>query len=154
MKKETTLRIIACIIALMFFYAAIIKLTDYERSKQEMMNQVFPLFIAGILTWAVPVAELILTPFLVISATRLKGMYAALGLLVAFSLYIVITMTGVFRRIPCSCGNIISEDTTYSEQLIFNLCFIVLTLTGLAIERGWKIPVKWFNPKRKELARN
>jgi putative oxidoreductase len=155
MKKETILRGIAGIIAIMFLYAAVIKLSDYETSRQEMLNQVFPSSIASILTWAVPLIELTIIFFLVLTQTRLKGLYFALSLLTVYSVYIVVTMAGSFGRVPCSCANIISQQTTYGEQLIFNICFIVLILTGLTIEIGWLRNVQsLLHRKRKELAQS
>jgi len=55
MKKQIILNGIATIIALLFFYAALSKLTDFAQSKSEMINQVFPEYIALIFARAVPV---------------------------------------------------------------------------------------------------
>lgn len=50
MKKETLLKIISGLLAALFFYAALSKLLDYEKSRQEMLNQVFPASIGETLT--------------------------------------------------------------------------------------------------------
>lgn len=136
MKKELALKIIATLIAVMLFYAAASKLVDYDRSKEEMMNQVFPREIALVLVWAIPSVELLIVALLLFQGTRLMGLFAANGLLLAFSCYIVIAMTGAFGKIPCSCGGIL-ENMSYGTHLLFNMFFMLLGLYGIALEKGW-----------------
>lgn len=131
-------RPIAIVIALMFFYAACSKLLDFDKSKREMMNQVFPKSMALFLVWAVPFTELLITMGLINKYLRLKALYASLFLLVLFSLYISITMTGIFGRVPCSCGGIL-RHMSYWAHLAFNFFFIVLAVLGIAIETQWTI---------------
>lgn len=136
MKKEAILKLLSGIIALLFFYAAVSKLVDFDTSKHEMLNQIFSRDISLILVWVVPITELVIVGLLIFNFTRLLGFYASLILLFVFSIYIAITMSGVFGRIPCSCGGIL-KNMGYWPHLIFNLLFIVLALLGIAIERQW-----------------
>lgn len=143
MKRAHTLSAIAIILSLMFFYAAYGKLINFEKSKQEMLNQIFPGDMALMLVWLVPFTELAIVVLLLIHSTRLKGFYASALLLTAFSLYISITMTGIFGRIPCSCGGIL-KHMSYWSHLIFNLIFIAMAVLGIAIEKQWKPIDRWF----------
>ncbi|SDL11367.1 Methylamine utilisation protein MauE [Pedobacter sp. ok626] len=136
MKKEAILKLLSGIIALLFFYAAVSKLVDFEKSKHEMLNQVFSQDIALLLVWLVPVIELGIVGLLLVNAARLKGFYAALILLCVFSIYIAVTMTGAFGRIPCSCGGILNH-MGYWTHLIFNLLFIGFAMLGIALQSGW-----------------
>ena len=137
----------AACIAVMLCYAALIKLTNYQTSKEQMLNQVFPEAIALQLTWLVPVTELVIAIALVVKSTMLKALYAALVLMILFTLYISLTMTGIFGRIPCSCGGILKQ-MSYTTHLLFNLCFIILAIIGIKTDQRW-INHKWLNLKKK-----
>lgn len=128
--------ILAAAIAIMFFYAVINKLSDFETSKQEMMNQVFPAPIAFQLAWAIPSVELIITCLLIFKSTQFIGFVASAITMAVFSLYIAVTMSGVFGRIPCSCGGIL-KNMDYGTHLIFNLLFLMMAFAGIAIKQHW-----------------
>jgi len=152
MKKETILKIISGLIASLFFYASFSKLMDYEKSQWEMKNQIFPPEIAWLLTWLIPTVEIFLMIVLLFPNTRKKALLGSSILLTIFTLYIGIVMTGVFGRIPCSCGGIL-KNMSYGTHLTFNIFFITISLIGLIIENNWNISKNWFHvKKRKELA--
>lgn len=149
MKPVKFSRAVGVLIALLFAYAAVSKLCAYEESKREMMNQVFPANIALILTWLVPVTELTLAAGLIINKFSFKALLASCLLLIVFTLYIAIAMSGSFGRIPCSCGGIL-EDMSYSAHMVFNLIFIVMAILAIALETQWKSIHQWFNHLKKE----
>lgn len=153
--KEITLKIIAGVIAALFFYAAISKLIDYDKARREMLNQVFPKNVSEVLAWLVPAAELLLIPLLIYTPTRPKGLWISLGLLTAFTGYIAVVMTGIFGRVPCSCGGIL-EQLSYGMHLLFNLFFMLVAFMGIAIEKGWLVNKRWFHflKQRKGVARH
>jgi putative oxidoreductase len=122
--------IIPGMLILMWSYAAASKLLDFETSRSQMLNQVFPHFIGNILVWAVPLAELITAGLLLFIKTRTAGFYVSLILLLQFTIYISLLMLNVFGRIPCSCGGIL-EKMSWGQHLVFNLVFILLTLIAL-----------------------
>lgn len=148
MKKETLLKIISGLIASLFFYASFSKLMDYEKSLGEMRNQIFPSDIADMLAWLIPSIEIALTFFLLFSKTRKNALWFSLFLLIAFTSYIAVVMTGAFGRIPCSCGGIL-KNMGYGTHLIFNLFFVALASLGLAIDYGLISYNRWFNLKKK-----
>jgi putative oxidoreductase len=130
--KSTTIFIEAVkfLLILLFVYAAASKLLDPDRSRGQMMNQVFPAWVAGILVWAVPLAELITAGLLVFNRTALSGLYMALGLMSAFTIYIALVLLHVFGRVPCSCGGVL-QKMGWVPHLFFNLFFLLLTVTGI-----------------------
>ncbi|WP_354357539.1 MauE/DoxX family redox-associated membrane protein [Pedobacter sp. UYP30] len=67
--------------------------------------------------------------------------------LTIFTLYIAIVMTGIFGRIPCSCGGIL-KNMSYATHLLFNVFFIALSHIGLVLENNWKINNRWFYFKK------
>ena len=125
--------VFAILIAIMFFYAASSKLLNYRMTKNEMLKQVFPRLIAMQLAWMVPFTELIVTYLLVIHTTQLAGFYAAAVLMASFSLYIAISATGIFGDLPCSCAGILKK-MSYNWHLVFNLFFLLIALTGIAVK--------------------
>ena len=120
--------IIPGMLVLMWSYAAASKLLDYETSRSQMLNQVFSHRIANTLVWAVPATELILAGCLFL--WQRLALYASFILLSLFTLYIGVVMTGIFGRIPCSCGGIL-EQMSWGQHLVFNLFFIAITILGL-----------------------
>lgn len=149
MKKEDVIKIVAITLACLFAYAALSKLAEYEISHSEMRNQVFPNWIASILTWLIPSVELILAIMLVMQITRKTAVWASLFILSLFTVYIAVVMTGVFGRVPCSCGGIL-KNMSYGTHLIFNLFFVLLASLGLAIDNGWTGYKRLLNLKKRK----
>ncbi|MEO8794260.1 MAG: MauE/DoxX family redox-associated membrane protein [Daejeonella sp.] len=133
-KSDTTTSIIRAALILLWTYAAMSKLLDYNQSRTRMLEQVFPVSVSEILVWVVPVAELITAALLLFKKTRLSGLNASLFLLLQFTSYIILVMSGLFGRISCYCGGIL-EKMTWGQHLYFNLVFLTLTLFGLVIHQ-------------------
>lgn len=151
--REKLIQGITISLILLWSYAAFSKFADLDKSRSEMLNQVFPMWMAEILYWLVPALEIGLCVLLVFTKTRLMGLYGSLILMSSFTLYIAIVMTGIFGRIPCSCGGILS-NMSYGTHLIFNLFFVALALLGIIMvkRRATFDTIKLF--KRKEIARH
>lgn len=156
--RNTIIEIITISFILLWSYAAFNKLVDLDKSRSEMLNQVFPIWIAEILYWLVPTLEIGLCALLIFTKTRLMGIYGSLILMNSFTLYIAVVMTGVFGRVPCSCGGILS-NMSYGNHLIFNLFFVLLAFTAVILsKRKQSVFNKLFHvfyfSKRKEIARH
>ncbi|WP_276360189.1 MauE/DoxX family redox-associated membrane protein [Daejeonella sp. H1SJ63] len=128
-KPESYVQLISCLLILLWVYAATSKLINYEQSRMQMMNQVFPDSINGILLWAVPLIELLISGLLLFHGTRKVGLFLSAILLFLFSGYVLLVMLNVFGRIPCSCGGIIAK-LGWGQHLVFNLIFLGLALIG------------------------
>jgi hypothetical protein len=85
--------------------------------------------VAKIMAWVVPSVELIVSALLLTERTRVAGFYAALGLMLVFTVYLAL-MLGSDRHLPCSCGGVISW-MTWRQHLVFNLFFIGVALAGV-----------------------
>nr|WP_139377370.1 MauE/DoxX family redox-associated membrane protein [Daejeonella lutea] len=94
-----------------------------------MSKQVFTAEVADILVYLVPFTELVLAGLLCFTLTRIYGFVLSAVLLAWFSIYIVLILAGVFGKIPCSCGGVLSQ-LGWSEHLAFNLVFLALALIG------------------------
>lgn len=133
MKKHKITSLISALLILLWIYAALTKLLDYETARSQMRNQVFPLWLGNILAWAVPVTELVVAGLLIHPATRQKGVIASLLLMLGFTFYIVLVKLNYFAFVPCSCGGVISQ-LSWEEHLLFNLFFLILAGTGVLLE--------------------
>lgn len=126
MKRTSITSIIVALLVVLWVYASLSKLLDFDRSRNQMLNQVFLNSIAKILAWMVPTAELIISVLLLFTKTKLFGLYASAFLLLNFTVYIGLVMSNVFGRIPCSCGGIL-EKMSWGQHMAFNIFFIAIT---------------------------
>lgn len=139
---------IATLLAILFFYAAMSKITNYDQSKSEMLNQIFPSKLAIILTWLIPTLEIIITFLLLYRPFFRVGFLSSTILLGIFSFYIAVVMTGVFGRIPCSCGGIL-KNMSYGTHLLFNLVFLNLGMLGIRLNNHKNIVNTLSTPKER-----
>lgn len=132
--KDWVIEIVAGLLILMFTYAASIKLMEYDQSKLQMMKQLIPAGTAPVLTWLVPVAELTIVGLLLFKKTRLIGLYASAGLMLLFSGYIAVAMSGWLGQKPCGCGGIL-EHMSYWQHLVFNLFFVGAAIASIILQK-------------------
>ncbi|WP_256009123.1 MauE/DoxX family redox-associated membrane protein [Desertivirga xinjiangensis] len=130
--KKNSLSLIIFLLVLLWTYAAMAKLLDFESSKNQMLSQVFPKNISIALAWLVPLTELITAALLCFTRTVKAGLIISLGLISAFSIYILLIITGLFGQVPCSCGGII-EKLSWGQHLVFNLFFTGISIAGILL---------------------
>jgi uncharacterized membrane protein YphA (DoxX/SURF4 family) len=136
MKKEILISIIAALLILLFVYSGVTKLIEVKVLKSILGNypllQKFPHFVA----WGLPIVEIIVSILLFLPVTRIWGLYAALGLLIGFTLYIGwILCFG--SKLPCTCGGMLKE-MTWNQHIVFNCFFIALSIIGIQLTRTQK----------------
>ena len=115
---------------LLWTYTGLDKLLRYEESRKAFHNQTFPPELAELLSWAVPLSELILAAFLLIPVLRWWGHLGSLLLLTVFITYIGLIWVGAFPRVPCNCAGIL-ESLDWSTHFWLNLGFIFLSVLGI-----------------------
>jgi len=84
---------------------------------------------AFIISWLVPIAEIVISLLLVFPKTLKLGLNLFTSLMVIFTLYI----GGVIlwaENLPCHC-NILVKQLSWPQHIIFNLAFIVIAIIGL-----------------------
>jgi uncharacterized membrane protein YphA (DoxX/SURF4 family) len=123
--------IFAYFFALLFIYASISKILDFENFQVQLAQSPLLSAYAGFISYAVIIAELIIAVLLFIKSTRLVGLYLSLGIMVSFTVYIYLILN-YSDFIPCSCGGIL-EKLGWKEHLIFNIVCIMMALTGIYI---------------------
>jgi thiol-disulfide isomerase/thioredoxin len=129
MNRTWLLNCIAYFFILLFLYTGIDKLLEIHAFKDQMLSSPLLGPIAGFVTWALPITEIVLAILLFVPNWRLKGLYASLTLMVVFTIYLAAILL-IDNHLSCSCGGII-EDLTPRQHLLFNAATIILA--GLAI---------------------
>lgn len=143
MKNNFWLNCIAYFFILLFIYTGAAKLLDIHLFQEQLNSSPLLGFMAGIITWALPIGEILIAIGLFFPAWQLKAMYATFVLMLLFTLYVT-TILFMDNHISCSCGGIV-EDLSPKQHIIFNSACLILSLIGISIARR-KQPatrVKW-----------
>lgn len=129
--KKIILEIICCLYIVLFVYAALSKLIQFDNFSIQLGQSPLIGAFASSLRWLVPISELLIAIGLCISYTRYWSLYLAFILMCCFTAYIYIILN-FSSYIPCSCGGIL-EKLNWRQHLVFNLIFVVLALVGLMV---------------------
>lgn len=136
MKKTTILETITVLYIILFLYTGISKVMDFGVFKEQIATSPLLAPVSRLIAIAVPAVEFLATLMLIVPRWRLKGLYGSLGLMVAFTGYIIAVLL-LNKEIPCSCGGVI-ELMSWSQHIIFNSIFIALAITAIFIEKRVK----------------
>lgn len=140
LSKATIVEIISVLFIILFLYTGISKLMEYSVFKEQIAESPILKPIAPFIAWALPLTEFLVSLLLIIPRWRLKGLYASLLLMIAFTIYIGAIMT-FNKELPCSCGGIISL-LSWNGHLVFNSIFILLAALGVRLERQLRRAIK------------
>ncbi len=132
--KEIIIQVICYLYILLFVYAAVSKLIDIDTFKIQLGQSPLLSAFAGWISWAVIISELLIALLLLFDKTKFIGQFLAYILMVMFTTYIVIILN-FSSFVPCSCGGIL-EKLGWSEHLIFNISFIILSIIALILNKG------------------
>jgi hypothetical protein len=129
--KKKSLEIICFLFILLFIYAAVNKLLDFETFQVQLAQSPLLSAFAGWVSILVPLIEVIVSAMLLFPKTRLLGLFSALWLMAMFTTYIFVVLH-FSSFVPCSCGGIL-EKMSWNVHLVFNSVFIFLALIGLLL---------------------
>ena len=116
---------------ILFVYAAVSKLTDFENFQVQVAQSPLLSAFATPIAYGVLLGELIIALMLCFTKSRLLGLYLFLGFMTAFTVYIFLILN-YSPFVPCSCGGVL-EKMGWREHLWFNgvVClvtvFIIIT---------------------------
>jgi uncharacterized membrane protein YphA (DoxX/SURF4 family) len=133
MKRTTILETIIFFYVILFLYTGITKLTDYGTFKETVADSPILAPIAQPIAWGLPWLEFAVTAMLIIPRWRLKGLYASLVLLIAFTGYVVGLLL-FDKQLPCSCGGILQE-LSWPQHMVFNGIFVLLAIWAIVLQR-------------------
>ncbi|MCY0976860.1 tellurium resistance protein TerC [Chryseobacterium wangxinyae] len=120
---------------LLFCYAAISKMLDFENFQVQIGQSPLLSAYAGFISYAVIILEIVIVILLIFPRSNLFGLYASTALMSAFTIYIFLILN-YSEFVPCSCGGIL-EKMGWTEHFIFNiLCVIMGGLSVFITERA------------------
>jgi len=129
MRRNVIIEIITTSLVLLFVYAAISKLLDYNKFKIQVGKSPLLTSFSAFVVIGIPAFELLLSILLVMKGTRLLALYGSLFLMTLFTAYLIAILNFSYY-IPCSCGGIL-QGLSWKTHIIFNTVFIIIT--GVAI---------------------
>jgi uncharacterized membrane protein YphA (DoxX/SURF4 family) len=129
MARKIILETICFVFILLFTYAALAKLFDYERFKIQISQSPLLTDLATLVAWFIPGLELVIAIMLMLQRLRHIALYSAFSLMVSFTAYII-AILNFSTDIPCSCGGVF-EKLGWSEHLVFNISLTALALAGI-----------------------
>lgn len=127
--KSIFINSICLMYILLFVYAAVSKLLDFENFRVQLGQSPLLNIFASWLAWLVPLIELVIAIALCFYSIRFWALYAGFILMTMFTAYIYIILN-YSSYVPCSCGGIL-EKLGWTEHLVFNLGFLLLAISGL-----------------------
>lgn len=127
--KRISIETVCLLYALLFIYAAISKLLDFENFQVQLGQSPMLSAFAELVSYTVPAVEFIIAFMLLTVRLRYAGMYAAFSLMVMFTFYIYIILN-YSSFTPCSCGGIL-ESLSWNQHIVFNLFFVTLIVVGI-----------------------
>jgi len=128
-KRNVLVEVIAGLFILLFVYAALSKLQDFEKFRVELGKSPILNAFAFPVSILIPVLEVIIAMMLVVKRFQYLGLYLAFSLMVMFSAYIIAILK-FSSYIPCSCGGIL-QNMAWTQHLFFNIGFVFLG--GIAV---------------------
>jgi len=117
---------------LLFVYAAVSKLVDYETFENQLGQSPLLSAFAGWVAPGVIFIELLIALLLIFERTRLFALFGFYTVMVLFTTYIIIILNFT-DFIPCSCGGVL-EQLGWTEHLVFNVGFMGLGVVGILVE--------------------
>lgn len=114
---------------LLFVYASVSKLSDFEMFQVQLAQS--PMFgnYSNYVSYVTIASELFIVILLFLKKFRLFGLYASLGLMSAFTVYIYLILN-YSDSIPCSCGGVL-ENMDWDTHLIFNVSCVILAIIAI-----------------------
>ncbi|MGL2965904.1 MauE/DoxX family redox-associated membrane protein [Flavobacterium sp. XGLA_31] len=134
--KNNFVYTVALLYILLFTYAAVSKLLDFQNFQIQLGQSPLLSAFAAFVSVAVPVTECILVLLLMFNKSRLIGLYGSFALMTMFSAYIVIILN-FSSFTPCSCGGIL-EKMSWTQHLIFNIAFVLIAAIAIILHSKTK----------------
>lgn len=143
--KEISVEVICFLYILLFVYAAVNKLLDFENFQVQLAQSPLLSAFAGPISYTVIAVEVVIALMLCFQKSKKAGLYAGFSLMVMFTGYIVIILK-YSPFIPCSCGGVL-EKLTWNQHLVFNVIFVLIGALALY----WFPKVRHTNHNQKKI---
>ena len=119
---------------LLFVYAAVSKLVDFENFQVQIAQSPLLSAFATFIAYAVVIGELIIALMLCFKKSKTLGLYLFLGFMTAFTVYIYLILN-YSPFVPCSCGGGL-EKMGWWEHLWFNGVVCLMTIAFIFLSNN------------------
>lgn len=142
MKKVKTrvVEFISYFFILLFCYASISKIMDFENFQIQISESPLLSAYAGFIPFAIIILELIFAGLLCYQKTRNIGLIGSFVLMLIFTGYIFYIIQ-TSENLPCSCGGIL-EKMSWNQHLIFNIGCALIAAIALAMNVKYSRPAR------------
>lgn len=142
MKKVKTrvVEFISYFFILLFCYAGISKIMDFENFQVQISESPLLSAYAGFLPFAIIILELFIAGLLCYRKTRNTGLIGSFILMLIFTGYIFFIIH-TSENLPCSCGGIL-EKMSWHQHLYFNIGCVVLSVIALGLNLRYSRPAE------------
>jgi uncharacterized membrane protein YphA (DoxX/SURF4 family)/uncharacterized protein YxeA len=134
--KNVIVELICFLYVLLFVYAAVSKILDFENFQAQLGQSPLLSPFADFVSISVILLELIIAVLLSINRTKYFALWCSVALMSMFTTYIVIILNFSYF-IPCSCGGIL-EKLGWKEHFIFNIVFLLLAIVAIRLKQDKK----------------
>lgn len=117
----------------LLIYTAYAKIDDHDGFYKALLPISFIGDYAFLISWLVPLSELLIAILLMIPQTQKRGLYLFTAMMGVFTFYIV-SMLLWATKLPCHCGGAI-EKLNWNQHLWFNLSFIALASLAIWLKK-------------------
>lgn len=130
------IEIIAAVFILLFVYTATSKLIAHNTFLIALSESPLKGFGMPLISWLVPIAELLIAILLFTPRFRKFGLIGSLILMTLFTFYIVYMLL-FSPHLPCSCGGLISK-LSWQQHLWLNVFLTLLAATAIHLSNKLK----------------
>lgn len=133
MSYKTVVRLIAVFIAILLLYAAVGQLEQYTLFCLQLQKFLPARFPVQDVAWIIPLSTFTVALLLLMPASRVSGLFAALFLLNLYTMGLTVMLDGDHYALPCHCGEPL-QGLSLVTHIVFNLLCVgsVCVAVGLS----------------------
>ena len=132
-KEQLIIDIVAILYILIFVYTGVYKLVNHRVFYLQLIGHPLLKDYAHIVSWVVPVVEVVAALLLAFSITRMKGIYLSLATMSCFTIYLIY-MIVTHPKLPCSCGGIVNS-LSWRQHVMVNTLYILMGITAIILHK-------------------
>lgn len=136
--KLIIVKFISYFFILLFCYAAITKLFDFEKFQTQISASPLLNGFSKFLPSTIIIVEFLIARLLCYRKTGTTGLIGSFILMLIFTGYTALLLS-TSKNLPCSCGGIL-EKMSWQQHLYFNIGCVVLTVIALGLNLKYSRP--------------
>ncbi len=121
--------VITSLFILLFVYATIMQLADFENYAGKMRNQPSPKWLNEIAIYLILAGQILVV--ILFFVRRALGMLLSTFLLVTFTAHIALIVFNAYEYVPCSCAGVFNVFS-WEIQLVIHIILLSIAIIGLA----------------------